>query len=302
MFFIFLLGIIFIILGIPIDSTRISVKGGSINTDNFEISHDGHKFVKFSSFDEFSKLMMRQKVYIRDVNGTRTIDNAYIYADDTPILMTPFLRRWQKLDISRGNLFDIGAGTGKAYKIWKENHMKVWAVEPDPKNFEKLETLVGDTLQEVRCQSGSADVSKWIQKQSMNYVIMQSSITFFFENEQVMEKLIRNIKHCLKPGGTLIIIGMDGKKVQPGNNSVYNISVQKGNKTFGRKVTITIKNPYGLVHDQTEYMTDFDWLIERLKKESIMLEDSNYANPPTYLGPNASNFVRSQRYMRFKLI
>lgn len=295
--FVLIIGIILILLGLAPDNFLCKeVKGGYAPfklLGDFEISSSG-KFVKFSTFEEFQKLMSKQKVFIRQNGKVIPVDNAYQYADDTALSMTPFLRDWQnsnlrKILLPQSNIFDIGMGTGRSAPLWLEKKANVWGVEPEHRNFTRLPNFI----KEARCQSGDDEVESWIKPESMDYVTMQSSITFFFESDKKLQKLINNINYMLKKGGKLIIVGMDGSKVVTGDNSVYKI-IKKG-----KKINITVKNPHGLVHDQTEYLTDFNKLTKLLGKENINLDKKEYANPPPYLGPHASDFVRSQTLLTF---
>ena len=223
----------------------------------------------------------------------------------TSFLMTPFLRKWQYDNLlqyitHRSTIFDIGIGTGRSSKIWREKQLKVFGVEPSTDNYHEL-IRRHKYVNAKNIGGQDPEIQRWIPAKSIDIVMMSYSITFFFESEEVYLRLIDNIEWVLKPGGKLIIVGMDGDIVHNWfgksnilDNDLFTLKkMYQDRKDFGNLINLTIKNPVTLVTDQNEYLTKFD----KIKFKKIFDE---YAKPPYYLAEWPSKFVSAQRMLIFE--
>lgn len=230
-------------------------------------------------------------------------------------LMTPFLRMWQEQNLEKwipadSKVFDIGIGTGRSRHLWDRKNLQVWGVEPDEAKVATIRNKHINRIKAVEPWGGEdARIQTWIPKHEMDAVMMVYSLTFFFQNPEILQKLIDNIDHALKSGGRFILVSMDGAhvdkwfadKVEEIDNSFFHIKkLYKTRSPFGSEIEITIKSPFTLVEQQTEYLVDFDTLTEQLKRRKLTLEHSEYIKPPYYLGEWPAKFVASQRLMVFR--
>jgi SAM-dependent methyltransferase len=193
--------------------------------------------------------------------------------------------------------------------LWIEKSAKVYGVEPNESNIANLEQFVKKHHLNVEAKPWGGEnpmIRDWISTKSIDVVMMVYSLTFFFSSEKVLNQLVANIEHCLRPGGKLIIIGMDGDVVQKWftetdtvDNDFFTITkLYKKVKKYGNEIKLTIKSPTTLVDDQTEYLVDFKLLKTKLKKYKL-LEDK-YIKAPFYLAEWPAKFIESYRLVVFQ--
>lgn len=227
---------------------------------------------------------------------------------ETGAVMTPYLRLTQMElfnDIpENGKLFDIGIGTGRSSKLWFTKKLEVWGVEPDQKNIDSLNRKNIPNIKEVKQMGGEdPEIQKWIEPESMDVVMMSYSLTFFFESEEKLENLVKNIRHVLKPGGLFIGVGLDGDAVDKWDlekeNPVFRIKkLYDKREPFGSKIEITMKNAFTLVDTQTEFLVDFDKFKQSFKDFKILKFEN--LSSIYMLGDWAEQFVKAQRVWIFK--
>jgi SAM-dependent methyltransferase len=239
----------------------------------------------------------RETQYMRDQH---VID---LLGRDT-FLMTPFLRQWQYDNLAPlipegSRVFDIGIGTGRSRDLWAARKLQVWGVEPDIRNFTKLTSRGIPELREARNWGGErSEIKEWLGRDSVDVVVMIYSITFF--SGATLDALLDNVEYVLRPGGKFIILGMDGQRVRQWlrsgdvDNECFRIHALKKNK-----IEITMKNPFTLVNAQTEYLTDFDALEQRLAS-GYTTSTSRHVEPPFYLARWPAQFVAAQKLLVFE--
>lgn len=249
--------------------------------------------MKFQTYDLLpeereTQYLRDQKVNFDNINGI--------------FLMTPFLRYWQRQHMykyipNNSTLLDIGIGTGRSKDLWKMKNNKVYGVEP---NLDSVEILK-KKCPNVEIQPWSGDnpkIREWAT--NIDVVMMIYSITFFFKNHDSFTKLIDNITI----GKKIVIIGMDGDIVDgwtETDNSIFEIKKKyKKRSTFGNEIEISMKNPFTLVTNQTEYLTDFNHLRKVLSAKSFKCIHDEHVEPPNYLNDDAKKFVSAQRLLVFE--
>ena len=116
-------------------------------------------------------------------------------------------------------VLDIGSGKGgdlQKYERAKTKH--VYLVEPN----RKFVQLLRGRLQELRVfshtiiQAGGEDTQTILQQvppQSVDVITMMQSLTYFFQNEEMLNRLIQTISTCLTPQGSVVGAVMRGEKV-----------------------------------------------------------------------------------------
>lgn len=188
-------------------------------------------------------------------------------------------------------ILDIGAGTGRSWFQWKERNYKVWAIEPDAASYAKLRERPG--IKTMRMGGEDGRLAKWIEAGSIDAIFMIHSLTFFGGD---MTKLVENISHCLRPGGMLIGVGLDGKKLREMlAHGAIDCPAFRIKQTGHDKVVITMKHKKSLVHDQTEYILNYDEWFSRLKAVGIELIETGFMQRHWLMGEYPNQFTEATR-------
>jgi hypothetical protein len=163
------------------------------------------------------------------------------------------------------------------------------------------------------------------KKHTFDIIYLSYSLTFFFENDKILQQFVDNISHLLADGGQVIGIGMDGQELKKEmkkrgvreidtkalnihfiENKVVenNKQKRKDNIIYDRenseKISITIKNNYTLVDGQVEPLTNFSKLVQMLKKKNIKLKQTGFVPTNNLFGPDMEWFIRITRWFIFK--
>jgi SAM-dependent methyltransferase len=115
-------------------------------------------------------------------------------------------------------VLDIGSGRGGDVSKWKEA-LHVYAVEPNPEYIEELERRIeiqGLKHKVTVIQAYGQDyekISKVIEDQ-VDIVTMMLSMTFFWQDEEILKALVETIDRNLKDGGMIGFMTMDGDTVE----------------------------------------------------------------------------------------
>ena len=156
----------------------------------------------------------------------------------------------------------------------------------------------------------------------MDYITFIYSLTFFFKDEETLDNLVKLIDNSLIDGGLIIGQVMDGKRLldSASDKSIYsevkkiglfdcapfNIKLEKNkvNKEsngIAGKVFININDPISLVHDQWEYIVDFEKFAKKLSNVGIMLQETGFLDKEAkLLNKCPAWFTRLARWFVFK--
>jgi hypothetical protein len=246
---------------------------------------------------------------------------------NSPHMMRRYLRKYQKDNLitkipNNMKLFDLGAGDGRLMREWRSKYLDVVALEPNKENFEKLKTRNENS---VNMYFQDPKIQKMFKKHTFDIIYLSYSLTFFFENDKILQQFVDNISHLLADGGQVIGIGMDGQELKKEmkkrgvreidtkalnihfiENKVVenNKQKRKDNIIYDRenseKISITIKNNYTLVDGQVEPLTNFSKLVQMLKKKNIKLKQTGFVPTNNLFGPDMEWFIRITRWFIFK--
>jgi hypothetical protein len=200
-------------------------------------------------------------------------------------------------------IVDIGSGNGGDIDKWKQNEVSVLAIEPSIEHINEFRKRLlnydfvnlndnvfkfTNTTINIFNAFGqdTNNIIKTYQNffgkklQSADCVSIFNSLTFFFENEKLLDSLIKTISSLLRVDGYLIGMVMDGKKVRElfkdGKTEVSDYSwkiIKKSeftNNPFGNKIEIHLDNT--IVTNQIEYLVDFNEFERKLNENGIILE------------------------------
>lgn len=234
---------------------------------------------------------------------------------ENAFLMTPYLREWQRRNLwphvaERSQLFDIGVGTGRSRDLWQARHLRVWGVEPNEKSVAQLRDRHLPQLVAVEPWGGEdVRIREWIP--AVDAVMMSYSITFFFHSPERLSQLVENISTALREGGTFVLIGMDGGKVDQWfktaradtlDNPLFSMKkFYKKRAIFGSEIEVTLKNPNTLVEAQREYLVDFDHFRKVMQHAGFHCKVDRPVDAPAYLGEWSKKWCEAQRFLVFSL-
>ena len=122
---------------------------------------------------------------------------------------------------SNRTVLDIGSGRGgDVQKYDKAQSKHLYFVEPNRKFIQSLRTRIQELgnrkLSSTVIQSGGEDtqtILQHVQPQSIDVIAMMQSLTYFFQTEEMLERLIQTISTCLTPTGSFVGAVMRGEKV-----------------------------------------------------------------------------------------
>jgi hypothetical protein len=254
-----------------------------VNTSNTHHSNTGQKFM--AKYHNYVK-----KNLISDTvqDGSSVLDIGAGKGGDV----------WKYIDVGVGDLFLVEPYNYKELKD-RQRESK-WGEKRSgggtPTNIYTLETKAGDVQGILdMIQSNSRDKSSTVQVASMFFIL-----TFFFENEGSLSRLINTLKSTVvKPGGLVIGTTMDGDKTferlkgsQEFHNSVVTIKKHYNDdekKVFGKDITININN--SIVTDQHEYLVDFEYFKEKMNEEGFTLISSEFFDYRKYDKTASASYV-----------
>ncbi len=204
-------------------------------------------------------------------------------------------------------LLDIGSGRGGDIKKWKDIDIPfVTAIEPYDINYnemlERIERLKATdivTIIKKDIISAIPDIDKVSNGIVYDAVTMFDSITFFYENENKVNQLLRTVDRYLKKDGYFIVKAMDGNRVikamdrknhQWGTNFEFKLSDEPkfkitGSEEQSRQISIWIKDSILSPEDdaQIEFLVDFDDLIMRMEVLGYTLEEDFHLDNEKYM-------------------
>lgn len=178
-------------------------------------------------------------------------------------------------------IVDIGSGRGGDLKKWKDiGFKKVIAIEPNDENRgEFLKRMKKMNIKNVEVLPIGAENTEMIhntlssQKMQLNGIVSFFSMTFFPENEKKYQDFLKTID-LIPFGGKFVGMVMDGlmvhKLLQERKGKIQNDAFvikdvgREGSLPthIGYKITVDILESSSMVHDQLEYLFDFERFMQ----------------------------------------
>ena len=198
------------------------------------------------------------------------------------------------------SILDIGSGKGGDLPKYKtlEKLRTIYLVEPNIDNIKELNNRLSMTQvknSNIRGSESSINyipfigsgedtelISKYVKEKVTN-INMFFVLTFFFENEDKLNKLVNTIDKYLDNEGIFLCTFMDGYRTfellskEDITNDYY--SIKKLSKlnidTYNNKIEIDFKETQTATK-QIEYLVYINILTEKLKERHIYLEEEHY--------------------------
>jgi hypothetical protein len=178
-------------------------------------------------------------------------------------------------------IIDIGSGRGGDLKKWKDiGFKKIFAIEPNDENRSELEKRMKKMhIKNVEILPIGAEKTEAIQpvlshqKIQLNGIVSFFSMTFFPETEKKYQDFLRTID-LIPFGGKFVGMVMDGLTVHRMlmdrngklQNDAFRIEDRKRNEGepmhIGYKIMVDIFESSSMVHNQLEYLFDFEKFME----------------------------------------
>lgn len=190
-------------------------------------------------------------------------------------------------------ILDIGSGKGGDLLKWKAQNLTVYAVDPSEEHLRELVRRVNqaqysDKVTPINIGAQETQALKGKVGEVVDAVTAFFSLTFFFENEDLLDRLMNTFSVFIKPEtGLLIGTVLDGKavlkalkgkeKLEFDNWTIHKDYKEDGKVGFGKKIKIDIQA--ATVHHQTEYLFDFDIFREKLEARDFELVSTEMFNP-----------------------
>ena len=171
----------------------LTVKDHSVSKETFGLHHD-EKLDLLITFPKPTETELpgyyESEDYISHTDGKRTLfEKVYQYIKN--IALKNKLDLINGLQPDKGNLLDIGAGTGDFLAVAKQNGWKITGIEPNQK------------AKNIAINKGISYVenSELLEKESFDTITMWHVL----EHVPDLELQIKELKRLLKPNGTILI-------------------------------------------------------------------------------------------------
>jgi len=171
----------------------LTVKDHSVSKETFGLHHD-EKLDLLITFPKPTETELpsyyESEDYISHTDGKRTLfEKVYQYIKD--IALKNKLDLINGLQPDKGNLLDIGAGTGDFLAVAEQNGWKITGIEPNEK------------AKNIAINKGISFVenSELLEKESFDTITMWHVL----EHVPDLELQIKELKRLLKPNGTILI-------------------------------------------------------------------------------------------------
>ena len=183
--------------------------------------------------------------------------------------------------LSGPTLLDIGSGRGGDVTKWAK-FSKIIAVEPNDEHIKELTKrvwLAGYQDKVKIIQAGGQDTDKIItaiqefMDGQVDVISFMLSLTFFWQNKELLESLLETIRKSLKPNGKIIFLTMDGQLVRQMFTPIFKTSPYIEKLTFADTQSyieyfsqsdspyIKINLKQTIVNEQIEWLVNLDDLL-----------------------------------------
>ena len=171
----------------------LTIKDHSVSKETFELYHDETLDLVYTHPQPSENILLKyyeSEDYISHTDGKRSLfEKAYHFVKN--IALKNKLDLINGLQVSKGSLLDIGAGTGEFLNVAKENGWKCVGVEPS----EKAKAIA------ITKGVFFSDTTQQLEDHSFDIITMWHVL----EHVPNIENQIKELKRLLKPNGTIVI-------------------------------------------------------------------------------------------------
>ncbi len=219
-------------------------------------------------------------------------------------------------------VLDLGFGRGgDIHSYYEAKTKKIWAVEPNPDNYNEAEKRVKtvsktkklpkiEFIKDVKAEESGKIFDAMGGNEKVDVVAAFFSLTFLFETKDIIRRLTNTVSRVLNMGGKFIGTVMDGERT-------YNLLKNKDSiivddcysivkyypddeslNNYGMKIQINMNGT--IVNDQFEYLAFFSLLEQELKERGVYLVETEYFDPPNNLSESEKQLSRLFRTFVFE--
>ncbi len=171
----------------------LTIKDHSVSKETFELYRDETLDLVYTHPQPSENILLKyyeSEDYISHTDGKRSLfEKAYHFVKN--IALKNKLDLINGLQVSKGSLLDIGAGTGEFLNVAKENGWKCVGVEPS----EKAKAIA------ITKGVFFSDTTQQLEDHSFDIITMWHVL----EHVPNIENQIKELKRLLKPNGTIVI-------------------------------------------------------------------------------------------------
>lgn len=191
-------------------------------------------------------------------------------------------------------LLDVGAGQLTDLRFWNKSNIKnIYAVEPSvhsiKKAYERIEKFGAIMNLQIINSVGDVDWMedekfKEISKHKYDVITYQYTFHYMIHN---IELMLKNMKNLLKPRGKVVILCMDGNKINNVFNKFGKVEIRnssepifavvpmydiKQEKQFDNNdILVYFKGAYGVANGSIEKIIDIDKLVKKFADNDFKL-------------------------------
>lgn len=282
---------------------------------------DNFEFVRLrpNKFGKPNALHVFRDVF-EDINNPIKLDNLYVLVDLAQmrkyhnIQKESLINKYINSSNSLLDVLDIGIGRfGDATKYKKVRNLV--GIEPDEKNIQEIKKRDIRVRYKYEIIHGKGE-DNYDNIGKFDIVSMFFSLTFFFQSEELLDKLLQNIKKHINLNGYFIGCVSIIEDLVDKSNDYYEITTVGGptvggsisgdptlEKTvFGRKISVHIKEDDIIFSRQEEYLVDFDTLVNKLKDLGFELIEKVHFQPIKKMNELVNEFIEGNIKFAFRYI
>jgi len=217
-----------------------------------------------------------------------------------------------KDNVKRGcTVLDLGSGRGgDIFKYIRQQPSNLLLLEPNEDNFKEMKNRIVENNWEKKNPNmkfnpfiaEAQQVDDILRELGLiqpptkaDVISMFFILTFFFDSEETLNRLINTLKTTINPGGKVIGTTMDGRLTYEYlkgrsviDNAFYQITKHYDDRkavthSFGNDITININE--SIVKEQKEYLVDFNLFISKMEEAGFELDTCHPFNYRTENGP-----------------
>ena len=194
------------------------------------------------------------------------------------IIHNDYKKRLIKQNCYLKNVLDFGSGKAGDIHKYRDSFVNwVTLVEPNPDYVKEARHRIALSNMDQFCKIHNASAEDFRDNFKYDVVSMFFVLSFFFDKEEHLDKLIKNVSYHLKNNGKFIGTTITAEKLVPliQNNDIDNefFSIKKESDlthSYGDKITFNLKGSQ-TAQTQTEYLVYFDLLEKICNKYSLVL-------------------------------
>lgn len=220
---------------------------------------------------------------------------------------------------------DLGAGKGGDLSKYQSARIRgLYLVEPNTGYLKELRERVSKLIQHddftkriTIIQAFAEETQKILGevRRKVDAVSMFFSLSFFFENQLLLSRLVDTISELIDKEGLFIGTTIDGRKTsalfkEKGDNvNLNSVSIRKiysgeikegGTIGFNRQIGFKYSGSETVASEQIEYLVDWDLFVAEMRRRGFILLNTKMFEQPSYMNEDEKKFTSLYRSFVFK--